>query len=165
MSSADGTPYASRLLRLPQHERLAALVGTWRTEGRRQDGGAIEATDVYSWLPGRRALLHEVDARVGDEHVVGAEIIGYDPARRAYVTQYFGSDGANCYKAGFEQHSGLLLWRMRSRRDRFMGLFDEDGDAIEGHWELRDGDTGWRPWMDVRLTRRLSDSSGASETR
>ena len=135
------------------HQPLAALVGTWRTEGRTVDGDTIEATDVYSWLPGRCALLHEVDARVGDERVVGAEIIGYDPVRHAYRTLYFGSDGPNGYEACFDEQSALLAWRMRSERDRFTGVFGDGGATIEGHWEVRDGE-GWRPWMDVRLTRQ-----------
>lgn len=55
-------------------------------------GGApamrIEATDTYEWLPGRVALLHLVDARVGDTRVEGAEIIGWAPERDSYVTQW-----------------------------------------------------------------------------
>lgn len=70
--------------RRSEHERLEALVGRWVTQGStREAAGApaarIEAVDTYNWLPGRFALLHEVDARVGDEKVEGAEIIGWAP--------------------------------------------------------------------------------------
>ena len=66
-----------------EHARLAALVGRWRTEGWTSTGAAlpdarIEALDTYEWLPGRFALLHRVDARVGEDRVEGAEIIGWD---------------------------------------------------------------------------------------
>ncbi|MFS8500077.1 MAG: hypothetical protein FWJ70_17970, partial [Micromonosporaceae bacterium] len=37
----------------------------------------IDGTDEYVWLPGG-SLLHTVDARVGEQAVTGAEIIGYD---------------------------------------------------------------------------------------
>ena len=63
------------------HWRLAALVGQWRTEGRTVDMPEpllIDAVDTYEWLPGGSALLHIVDARVGEEQVKGAEIIGWD---------------------------------------------------------------------------------------
>src|SRR5262245_25720398 len=62
------------------HRRLAALIGRWRTQGRTLDtpAASIEAVDTYEWLPGGRALLHVVDAQVGDEQVKGAEIIGWD---------------------------------------------------------------------------------------
>ena len=80
------------------HRRLSALIGRWRTQGRTLDtpeapGASIDAVDTCEWLPGGRALLHIVDARVGDEQVKGAEIIGWDSVRDAYVTQYFGTDG------------------------------------------------------------------------
>jgi hypothetical protein len=83
-----------------EQARLAALIGRWRTQGWTREtaeapAARIEATDTYEWLPGRFAVLHTVDARVGEERVEGAEIIGWDPARSAYVTQDFGSDGPN----------------------------------------------------------------------
>lgn len=141
-----------------EQERLSALVGEWRTQGRTRPtpgvpAAAIDATDTYDWLPGRFALLHTVDARVGDERVEGAEIIGWDPARHAYVTQYFGSDGPNAYEASLSEEGGVLMWRMRSETERFTGTFSEERSAIFGHWEQRDRDGTWRPWMDITLTK------------
>ena len=144
-----------------EHTRLAALVGRWRTEGWTSEtaelpGVRIEALDTYEWLPGRFALLHTVDARVGEEHVEGAEIIGWEPARGAYVTQYFGSDGPNAYEASLAVENGGLVWTMRSEVDRFTGRFSDDGNTLTGEWERRDGEKGWQPWMEVTLT-RLAD--------
>lgn len=140
-----------------EHERLAALVGRWRTSGRtKEEAGTemrIEAVDTYQWLPGRFALLHTVDARVGEERVEGAEIIGWDPARGSYVTQYFGSDGPNSYEAALCEEDGALVWRMRSASDRFTGTFSDDGNTIAGHWEQLDDDQRWQPWMQITLTR------------
>jgi Protein of unknown function (DUF1579) len=142
-----------------ERERLGALVGTWRTEGWTKGGpGApaarIDAVDEYEWLPGGFALLHRVDAQVGDQKVDGAEIIGYDPARRIFVTQYFGSDGPNAYEASLAEEDGALVWRMRSKTDRFTGIFSDRGDTITGHWELLDEDSDWQPWMDITLTKQ-----------
>jgi hypothetical protein len=142
-----------------EHERLEALVGTWQTEGWTKDvpGAAaakIDATDAYEWLPGGFGLLHTVDARVGDEKVEGAEIIGYDPERGTYVTQYFGSDGPTAYEASLREESGALMWSMRSRTTRFTGVFSEDGNTITGHWELLDDGSNWQPWMDITLTKQ-----------
>ena len=117
----------------------------------------IEAVDTYSWLPGRFALLHTVDALVGEEQIDGAEIIGWDPARNAYVTQYFGSDGANAYEANLQDEGGVLVWTMRSHSDRFVGTFGENGHTLEGHWEQLDSEKNWQPWMDVWLTRQQSE--------
>jgi Protein of unknown function (DUF1579) len=143
----------------PEHRRLEALLGRWKTEGRTEetaDAPAVEidAWDTYEWLPGGFALLHSVDARVGDEKVEGAEIIGWDPARGAYVTQYFGSDGPSAYEASLAEEDGRLTWSMRSAADRFSGTFSDDGDTISGRWEQLDGDGSWRPWMRITLTRQ-----------
>jgi hypothetical protein len=138
-----------------EHERLAVLVGTWRTEGSTIEPAVlIRATDAYEWLPGGFGLLHTVDARVGDERVEGAEIIGWDPARGAYTTLYFGSDGPNAYQATLTDEGGALVWRMQSASDRFTGAFGPDGDTITGRWERLEAGGTWAPWMEITLTRR-----------
>jgi hypothetical protein len=142
-----------------EHERLAALVGRWRTEGWTREAAdmpaaRIDAVDIYEWLAGRFGLLHSVDARVGEENVEGAEIIGWDHARGAYVTQYFGSDGPAAYEATLTEEEGALVWTMWSRADRFRGVFSEDGNTIDGHWEQRDEEGSWRPWMEITLTKQ-----------
>jgi Protein of unknown function (DUF1579) len=144
-----------------EHERLEVLVGRWRTEGWTREtpeasAVRIDALDTYEWLDGGFALLHRVDARVGDQHVQGAEIIGYDPERQAYITRYFGSDGPSAYEAELSDEQGVLVWRMRSKADRFTGTFSADGNTITGHWESLDEDSSWQPWMDITLTRQAS---------
>jgi hypothetical protein len=138
-------------------ERLAVLIGRWKTEGRTTEPSGtpadrIEAVDTYERLPGG-ALLHLVDAHVGDQRVEGAEIIGYDPARDSYVTQYFGSDGPSTYEAGLSEDDGVLVWTMRSKNDRFTGTFNDERDVITGHWDALDESSNWQPWMDIILTR------------
>jgi hypothetical protein len=143
----------------PDQQRLESLVGRWKTEGWTRDmpeapSARIDAFDTYQWLHGRFALLHLVEARMGDEKVDGAEIIGYDPERGLYVTQYFGSDGPNAYEAELGERDGALVWRMRSATDRFTGTFSDDHDTITGHWELLDHQGSWQPWMDITLTKQ-----------
>jgi hypothetical protein len=137
-------------------ERLDALIGRWRTHGWTTGASGtaepIDAVDTYQRLPGG-ALLHLVDARVGDQIVEGAEIIGFDAARGRYVTQYFGTDGPNAYEATLVEHDGTLVWTMLSGKDRFTGTFDDGRNVITGHWELLDDASTWQPWMDVTLTR------------
>jgi hypothetical protein len=138
-------------------ERLDALVGRWKTEGWTTGtsgvvGDRVDAIDTYERLPGG-ALLHLVDARVGDQKVEGAEIIGYDPARGCYLTQYFGSEGPNSYEASLVEGDGALVWTMRSNKDRFSGSFNDERNVITGHWDALDDDSSWQPWMDITLTR------------
>jgi catechol 2,3-dioxygenase-like lactoylglutathione lyase family enzyme len=140
-------------------EKLEVLVGRWRTRGwtrprAEAPAAEIDALDTYDWLRGGFGLLHVVDGRVGDQRVEGTEVIGYDPERAAYVTQYFGSDGPAAYEASLGDLGGALTWTMRSKADRFTGTFSDDGNSITGHWELHDGST-WRAWMDISLTRQV----------
>jgi hypothetical protein len=140
-----------------EHERLSCLVGRWKTDGRtrpRPDAPSItvDAVDTYDWLPGRRGLLHEVDAWMGEERVEGAEIIGWDPERGSYVTLYFGTDGPGGYEASLDDEDDALVWRMRSESERFHGRFTPDRKTIVGYWELKGG-SGWVPWMDITLTK------------
>jgi uncharacterized protein DUF1579 len=142
-----------------EHQRLAALLGRWKTKGWARDApgapaGRIDAVDTYEWLPGEFALLHRVDAQVGDQSVEGAEIIGYDPERQSYVSQYFGSDGPTAYEASLSEKAGALVWSMWSNTTRFTGTFGDDGTTISGHWELLDDGSNWQPWMEITLTRQ-----------
>ncbi len=142
-----------------EHQRLAVLVGRWKTEGWTREGfgspaAKIDATDTYEWLPGGFGLLHSVDAHVGDEKVEGAEIIGYDPDRAGYVTLYIGSDGPTAYEAALGEEGDALVWEMRSENNRFAGTFSADGNTIAGHWEQLYEGSAWLPWMDITLTKQ-----------
>jgi Protein of unknown function (DUF1579) len=141
-------------------ERLDALIGRWKTAGRTTGASMvqadqIDAIDTYQRLPGG-ALLHLVDAQVGDQKVEGAEIIGFDPARGSYVTQYFGSDGPNAYEANLVEDDGALAWTMRSKKDRFTGTFNDERNVITGRWDALGDDSTWQPWMDITLTKDAS---------
>jgi hypothetical protein len=141
-------------------QRLDALIGRWKTDGRTTDASAapadqINAIATYERLPGG-ALVHLVDAQVGDQKVEGAEIIGFDPARGSYVTQYFGSDGPNAYEARLVEDDRALAWTMRSEKDRFTGTFNDQRDVVTGRWEALDDASNWQPWMEITLTREAS---------
>jgi hypothetical protein len=143
------------------HERLAVLIGKWKTDGRTREmpgapAMAVDAVDTYEWLPGGFGLLHVVDAGMGDEKVEGAEVIGYDADRDAYVTLYVGSDGTTSYEANLAEEGEGLTWRMRSETTRFTGVFSEERGVITGHWELLSDGGEWQPWMDITLTRQGS---------
>jgi Protein of unknown function (DUF1579) len=141
--------------------RLDSLVGRWKTEGWTIDGSGvpadrIDAIDTYQRLPGG-ALLHLVDAQVGAQKVEGAEIIGHDPDRSTYATQYFGSEGSTRYEASLTEENEGLTWRMQSKTTRFAGTFSDDGNVISGHWELQGENGDWQPWMDITLKRQATD--------
>ncbi len=100
--------------------------------------------------------MHIVDAKVGGEKIAGTEIIGHDPDRGSFVTQYFGSDGPAAYEASLTDEGEGLTWRMRSKANRFTGHFSDDGSVITGHWELLSDTGDWQPWMEITLTKQGS---------
>ncbi len=129
----------SRCRRIRDQKRLSAQPG-------------IDATDTYEWLAGGFGLLHRVHARVGDQKVEGAEIIGWNPSRERYTTLYVGNDGPAAYEAQMTETDEVVTSTMVSDANRFQGRFSEDGNVITGHWELLEaGD--WRPWMRITLTK------------
>ena len=139
-------------------ERLDVLIGKWKTDGLTTEGPEgraqrVDAVDTYERLPGG-ALLHLVDAWVGEVKVEGAEIIGFDPARRTYATQFFGGDDATAYEAMLAKEDGALVWTMVSERNRFRGVFNSERDFISGHWDAVDDDSTWQSWMDITLTKQ-----------
>jgi hypothetical protein len=144
--------------RTTEHGRLEALIGTWHTSGQMEPtdagpGGEVDATDTYEWLPGGFGLLHTVDALVGGEKVVGAEIIGWDPSHGTYFTHYIGSDGPSDYEAQLAEKEGALTWRMVNDSSRFTGTFDADRTFISGRWELKAEAGDWLPWMKITLAK------------
>lgn len=115
-----------------------------------QPAAAIGAIDTYERVPGG-ALLHLVDAHVGDQRVEGAELIGYVPELGRYATQYFGNDGPTAYEAELAEAEGRLTWTMSGERTRFTGTFNGDGTVITGFWELLADGSRWERWMDITL--------------
>lgn len=81
-------------------------------------------------------------------------IIGFDPERGRYVTQYFGSDGPTAYEADLAKERDRSVWTMRGPDTRFSGELSADGDVITGRWERLSGDSTWTDWMDITLTKQ-----------
>ena len=150
-----------------ESERLAVLIGRWKTDGwtvaaEGEEAIRVDAHDTYEWLPARSGLLHTVNARMGSERVEGAELIGWDPVLGAFSTLYFGTDGLSRYQARLLECGPDLEWTMASEHDRFLGCFSADRGEIEGFWERLDPDSGdWVRWMDLVLTKLPATAAAA----
>jgi hypothetical protein len=140
----------------PEHERLAALVGTWKTEGRVKAGpwgsaAPIAAEDTYEWLDGGFFLIHRFDALVGTQDVKGIEVIGCDMGAGGYRGFSFDNQGA---VDSFEASLVDGVWKTWGPLQRFTGRFSADGRTLSGEWERSEDGMSWSPWMDVTLTRK-----------
>jgi hypothetical protein len=137
------------------HARLDILTGIWDTEitmlnADGSEGGRSSATDSYRWMPNGQFLVHEVDARMGDEHVQSTEIFAVDGETGAYTSRSYDPDGSI---NDFVSRIAGLAYSIDGRTQRFAGEFSADGRQLLGEWrQLAEGQ--WLPFVRVRLSKR-----------
>jgi hypothetical protein len=154
----------------PQTQRLGALVGRWRSEGRivGDDPVPITGTDIYEWLPGGFFLVHHVDVEIGDQQVQAIELIGeYDPATDSFTGRAYDNQGnVTVMRASVDEQG---VWRFTGGGDvaavarpaaagaggavRSTLTVSADRSGMTARWERSDDDTTWQPWMDMTFTR------------
>jgi hypothetical protein len=104
------------------------------------------AVDTYRWLGGRSAVVHEVQARMGETMVNSLEI--YTAAGGDITSRNFDSTGAVSDYSARMTDAG---WRVEGETERFSSS-SISSDTIEGLWQLKE-DGSWVDWMTVRLER------------
>jgi len=134
--------------------RYAVFIGVWNTRGNvleteQAPAGTLTATDTYRWLPGGQFIVHDVDARFGDEPSRSMEVIGYDAARRKHIARSYDDKGSS---EEFVVQLRGRRWTITGDTMRFDGRFSADGDTLTGLWELK-GSRRWQPWIELELVR------------
>jgi hypothetical protein len=135
--------------------RFDIFIGVWNTRGtvletESAPAGTLSATDTYRWLPGRHFIVHDVDARFGDEPIRSMEVVGYDAARRKHVARSYDDKGNT---EEFVVQLRGRRWTIHGDTVRFDGRFSADGDTLMGLWERKAGKRGWQPWIELELVR------------
>lgn len=82
----------------PEHQRLAAFVGTWTFEGEMKPGpmgpgGKMTGNDRIQWLPGNFFIERRYDGKSPMGEMKGLEILGYDAAKKTYTFNGFDNMG------------------------------------------------------------------------
>jgi hypothetical protein len=154
----------------PQTQRLGALVGWWRSQGRivGDPPVPITGTDNYEWLPGGFFLLHRVDVVIGEQKVQALELIGeYDPATDSYTARAYDNLGNVTIMQARVDEQGV--WRFTGGGDiapvarpaaadaggavRSTLTVRSDRSGMTAKWERSDDGASWQPWMDMTFTR------------
>ncbi len=135
-------------------ERFSIFIGTWNTTGEvyatdTSPATTLSATDTYRWLPGRHFIIHEVDARFGDDISRSLEVFGYDAESKKHLAHSFDDRGV---KEELEVVLKGRRWQILGKSVRFDGKFSSAGDRLEGLWETK-GKRGWQPWIKLNLAR------------
>ena len=88
-----------------EREKLAYLIGTWRTEGEMKESvfgpaGKFKGTVSHEWILGKSFYLtrHEEQNPAGKHASMG--VTGYDAKNKAYVGYTFGSEGGVSHANG-----------------------------------------------------------------
>ena len=135
--------------------RFEIFIGTWNTRGkvlatRDTPAGTLSATDTYRWLPGRHFIVHDVDARFGEDIARSMEVVGYDPATGKYMARSYDDRGLT---ETFTVVLNRKRWRISGKRVRFDGRFDASGSRLAGLWERKNKKNRWEPWIELKLVR------------
>lgn len=93
----------------PEHQRLAAFVGSWTFAGEMKPGvmgpgGKMSGTDTVTWLPGGFFVERRFQYKSPAGDMRGMEILGYDAGKKSYTYNFF--DNMGTMGAGTLTHSG-----------------------------------------------------------
>ena len=136
-------------------ERLAPLLGEWSLEA---SFDPAPGRVLFEWALDGQFLLErsEIPHPAAPD---GLMLIGYDHSSGAYTQHYFDSRGvARVYAMTF----GDGLWTLsRESADfmplefsqRYAGRFSDDGDRIEGRWDISHDGSTWERDFDLTYTR------------
>jgi hypothetical protein len=144
----------------PGIDALEAFIGEWSLGA---DFPNAPPTDVrgrvvFEWLSGEQFLVQRWEVPL-PEAPDGIAIIGFDRGRETFLQHYFDSRGVvRVYEMSFSD--GLWkLWRTTADfspldfSQRFTGTFSDDGQTIDGRWEISDDGTSWELDFDLTYTK------------
>jgi hypothetical protein len=137
--------------------RYEIFIGLWNTRGTvlafdDAPGTILSATDTYRWGPGRKFIVHDVDARFGGEPARSMEVMGFDPRRKRVVARSYDDQGASDV---FDVAMTGKRWTISGETMRFDGHFDRAGNKLTGLWERKPKTGRWSPWIELELVRAV----------
>ena len=140
-------------------EALEPFVGEWTIEAELAAATPdVEAKSVFEWMAGKQFLVQRWEIPV-PEAPDGLAVIGFDEDTQLYLQHYFDSRGvARLYEMAFSD-GVWKLWRKTSDftplsfSQRFTGRFGDDGNSIEGRWEIAHDHTTWEHDFDLTYRR------------
>ncbi|MGE8225137.1 MAG: hypothetical protein ACN6RK_05050 [Stenotrophomonas sp.] len=114
-------------------------------------GGTSQATDIYSWLPNRQFLMHEVEAMMGSQRVQSIEIVGINRITDEFFSRSHDPDGStNDFVSRIDERS----YTIKGKSQCFVGCVSDNGSKLTGEWAQLDGDQ-WSPFVRIFLEKKL----------
>ena len=141
---------------------LEPLIGEWSLNmllPGQEPGEDVGARVNFEWMPGKAFLIERWSVPI-PEAPDGIALLGFDEGRGTFLQHYFDERGvARVYSMGFGDRTWTLS---RTKEDfaplefsqRFTGNFSNDGDVIDGCWEISHDHKKWEKDFDL-IYRRI----------
>jgi Protein of unknown function (DUF1579) len=145
----------------PELQRLAPLLGTWKSEDHTYEtmlgpGVPVTSVETYEWLDGGYFLVHTYETTFGDEPAQkGVNYWGYDSDANKFRIIFFSNNGP--FTEQGNRYQGEVMPERRLTFEgpaRFEYALDDAGrievnadGTISVAWWLRDEHGNWQPWM------------------
>jgi hypothetical protein len=136
-------------------KELEVLIGEWTMEAIPPGGEPWpgEARTTFEWMAGNQLLLERSMVEM-PEAPDGVCVIGCDAANGTYYQLYTDERGV-CRV--YEMSIGNGEWKLwrdgEPFSQRFTATISEDGNRIEGRWELAEGGENFRTDFDLIYTK------------
>lgn len=147
-----------------ENERLEPLIGAWSMamvrpgEQPPEKLPDIGARVTFEWMGDKAFALERWTVPI-PEAPDGLAVIGWDKGRRTFLQHYFDTRGvARVYEMKLENG----VWKMERKKgdfspfefsQRFTGTFADDGNRIDGTWEIAHDHKTWQKDFDLIYTR------------
>ena len=140
-------------------DQLSPFIGEWDLEVSLPAPDEVTARAVFEWALDGRFLLQRTEISI-PEAPNTLSVIGPDPRGDAYAQHYFDSRGViRLYAMTFEDGVWTLVRESPDFSDlsfhqRYEGTFSEDGNTIDGHWDIsHDEGATWERDFDLAYRR------------
>lgn len=150
--------------RAKQNARLAPLIGEWSMamvmpgQRRPEKLPDIGARVTFTWMGDQAFVVQRWTVPI-PEAPGGLAIIGWDEGRGTFLQHYFDERGV---ARVYEMRLDGGVWKLeRTKSDfspfefsqRFTGTFSDDGNTIDGAWDMAEDHRTWRKDFELIYTR------------
>lgn len=138
----------------PALKKLNILIGDWNISGRHpQISIAISGKINFKWFNGQSFLIMNSDFNKSGPPDSTA-IIGSDDSAEKLSMLYFDQRGVSrIYEVKFKDNVCEMHRNFPGFSQRFKGIIKDNGNTIEGIWELSKDDTNWNKDLEITYRR------------
>ncbi len=139
----------------PHLKSFEILIGEWKTVGRHRllPDKTLHGQTSFSWLEGGAYLKYE--SKTDEPEIPDAiSIIGSDDAANKLSMLYYDTRGVSRnFEVKFNDNVLEIERIFPGFSQRFKGIVKNNGNTIEGVWELCEDEINWKPDLEITYTK------------